>query len=309
MTTVLSGAAIMDGALLLISAAEPCPQPQTREHLKALDIVGIRNIIIVQNKIDLVSEQEAMESYRQIREFVKGTVAENAPIIPVSAQQRINLDLLLQAILDKIHAPPRDKNKSARMLIARSFDANRPGTPVQKLMGGVIGGSIVSGSLAVGQSIEIKPGVKIRNRYASLQTEIASLFKGGRQVESASAGGLVGVGTKLDPGLTKSDTLAGNTASEPGKLGEARSEISITANLLEYVIGAREKIKVDNIKPKETLLLTIGIYRTVGNVTALGKKLAISLKIPVCAYPGDRVAISRQMQGRWRLVGWGEVAG
>ncbi|MCK5261591.1 MAG: GTP-binding protein, partial [Thermoplasmatales archaeon] len=57
MATMLSGAAIMDGAVLVIAANEQCPQPQTREHLTALEIAGTKNIVIVQNKIDLVSEK------------------------------------------------------------------------------------------------------------------------------------------------------------------------------------------------------------------------------------------------------------
>ena len=60
MATMLSGATIMDGALLLIAANEDCPQPQTREHLMALQIVGIKNVVIVQNKIDLVDELSDM---------------------------------------------------------------------------------------------------------------------------------------------------------------------------------------------------------------------------------------------------------
>ena len=56
MATMLCGANIMDGALLLISSAESCPQPQTREHVQALEIVGIDNLIVIQNKIDMVTE-------------------------------------------------------------------------------------------------------------------------------------------------------------------------------------------------------------------------------------------------------------
>ena len=90
----------MDGAILVIAANEPCPQPQTKEHLMALDALGIKNVIIVQNKIDLVDEERAKENYKQIKEFVKGTVAENAPIIPISAHHEANLDILLKAIQD-----------------------------------------------------------------------------------------------------------------------------------------------------------------------------------------------------------------
>ena len=95
MATMLSGAAIMDGAILVIAADEPCPQPQTREHLAAAEVSGIKNLIIVQNKIDIVDEKRAIESYKEIKAFIKGTVAENAPIIPISAQRGINIDVLL----------------------------------------------------------------------------------------------------------------------------------------------------------------------------------------------------------------------
>src|SRR3989338_7865733 len=72
MATMLAGATIMDGALLLVAANEECPQPQTREHLMALEILGIKSLVIVQNKIDLVDEEKALKNYEQIKNFVKG---------------------------------------------------------------------------------------------------------------------------------------------------------------------------------------------------------------------------------------------
>ena len=98
MATVLAGASLMDGVLLVIAANEKCPQPQTAEHLMVLNIVGMKNIIIVQSKIDLIDEKRAMESYNEIKKFIKGTVAENAPIIPVSSQNGVNVDILLVMI-------------------------------------------------------------------------------------------------------------------------------------------------------------------------------------------------------------------
>ena len=80
MATMLSGSTIMDGAILLVSANEKCPQPQTREHLMALQISDINNIVIVQNKIDLVSEEEAIKNYEQIKELIKDTKFKDAPI-------------------------------------------------------------------------------------------------------------------------------------------------------------------------------------------------------------------------------------
>ncbi len=141
MATVLSGAALMDGAMLLVAANEKCPQPQTLEHMLALDIVGINNIVIVQNKIDLVTKKEAMENYKQIKEFLKGTIAENAPIIPISARKKINIDMLIEALEKTIPTPKRDPKKNAKMYVARSFDVNKPGTPIEKIGGGILGGS------------------------------------------------------------------------------------------------------------------------------------------------------------------------
>ncbi len=86
MATMLSGAAIIDAALLLVSANEDCPQPQTREHLMALEIMGIKDIIIVQNKVDIVAKEDLIKNHEQIKKFLKGTIAENSPIIRLSAQ-------------------------------------------------------------------------------------------------------------------------------------------------------------------------------------------------------------------------------
>ncbi len=311
MTTVLSGASLMDGAILVISAREQCPQPQTQEHLTALDIVGIKNIIIVQNKIDLVSEKEAMKNYRQIKEFTKGTVAENAPIIPVSAQQRINIDALIEAIEKHIPTPKRDKSQSPKMLIARSFDVNKPGTPVKQLKGGVIGGSLVQGTLRKGDTIEIKPGIRKEgdSSFHPISTKITGLHKSMKGIDEAGAGGLLGVSTELDPSLAKSDSLSGSIAGLPGKLPPVYDSLTLDVKLLKRVVGTKEDLDIEPIKPGEKLMITAGISRTVGTVTsATSKQLKMDLKLPICADNGERSAISRQVAGRWRLVGWGIIA-
>lgn len=155
MAIMITGASIMDGAMLMVAANETCPQPQTREHLMALEIAGIKNIVIVQNKIDLVSKERALESYQEVKAFLKGTIAENAPVIPVSAHHDVNLDILIDAIEQTIPTPDRSKDKRSIMHVARSFDINRPGTRPSKLRGGVIGGSIVEGEFNDGDEVII----------------------------------------------------------------------------------------------------------------------------------------------------------
>ncbi len=312
MAIMLSSAAIMDGAILVIAANEPCPQPQTREHLTALDISGIKNIIIVQNKVDLVNEKKAMQNYEQIKEFIKGTCAEDAPIIPISAHHDINIDVLIQAIQEYIPTPSRDLDKPPRMYIARSFDVNKPGTRPKDLKGGVIGGSIIQGVLKKGEKIEIAPGREIeeegKKKIEPIYTVIDSLFTGGIAVDEATPGGLVGIGTLLDPMLTKSDSFSGKVVGRPGELPETLYSFHLTVHLLKRVVGTLEEKVVEPIKTNEPLMLTIGTATTVGVVTESHPDgIKVNLKLPVCAEEGQRIAISRKIDGRWHLIGYGEI--
>lgn len=309
MATVISGASLIDGALLIISADEDCPQPQTAEHLMTLDIVGVKNIVIVQNKIDDVTMEEAKKNYEQIKKFVKGTVAESAPIIPISALQRVNIDSLLQALEENIKTPERDLKADPKMFIARSFDVNKPGTTLKKINGGVIGGSLVRGLFKKGEKIEIRPGLKRDGKYIPLKTEITSLQKFGEKLKEAGPGGLIAAGTNLDPSLTKSDYLTGNLAGKEGKLPPIWEILKLEVKLLEKVVGTSEEVKVSDISTNEPLLITSGTGRTVGLVaSARGNVVEIKLKAPICADKKDKVAVFRQFGGRWRLIGYGIIS-
>jgi translation initiation factor 2 subunit 3 len=310
MATMLSGAAIMDGAILVIAADEPCPQPQTREHLAAANVVGIKNIIIVQNKIDIVDEKRAHQSYTEIKNFVKGTVAQDAPIIPISAQRGINTDVLLQAIEEFIPTPKRDETRPPFMFVVRSFDINRPGTPVDKLEGGVIGGTILEGTLKVGDELEIRPGIAIegKNTYNPLHSEIVSLQAGGKKVEEAHCGGLIGVGTLLDPSYSKADGLTGNVAGKAGVLPPTLMELTLETEILDRAVGTKELMKIEGISMNENLLLHVGAAINVGKVASVRKStVLIKLTRPVCAQTASRVALSRKIAGRWRLIGYGTI--
>ncbi len=307
MANVLSGASIMDGALLLVSATEDCPQPQTREHLEALDIVGIDNIVIVQNKIDLVSEEEATDNYDQIKDFIKGTVAEDAPIIPISAQHEVNIDRVIETIEDEIQTPERDHEADPKMLVARSFDINKPGTEADDLKGGVVGGSLVKGELEEGAEIELRPGVNTDDEWETVTTTVRSIIQGDRQVETGSPGGLLGIETNLDPAMTKSDNLAGNVLGRKGDLPDVRETLAMDVTLMDRVVGSEEEREIENIKQKEPLLLNVGTAKTSGSVTQAGDTVKIQLKRPVCAEVGERVSISRRIGTRWRLIGYGVI--
>ena len=310
MATMLSGAAIMDGALLVIAANEDVPQPQTKEHLMALSIIGVDKIIIVQNKIDIVSEEQAKENLRQIREFIKGTIAEKAPIIPMSAHHEVNVDTLIMTIEQVIPSRKFDETKPARMFIARSFDVNQPGAPPEKLTGGVVGGTLIQGKLKVGDEIVIVPGRQAgtgaKTEWVDIVSTVRSLHTGGSSKKEVRPGGLVAVGTNLDPVLTKSDSLVGRVLGPPGTLPAVLFRITAEFHLLDRVVGTAEDLKVEDIKTGEPLMISLGTATTVGVVTSARENRAdMNLKIPVAAEAGQRLAVSRRIGGKWRLIGYG----
>lgn len=308
MATMLSGAALMDGALLVIAANETCPQPQTKEHLMALDVIGVKKVVVVQNKIDVVPVEKAIENYQEIKEFLKGTVAEKAPIIPVAAQHGTNIDVLIHTIEKVIPTPKRDEKKPPLMLIARSFDINKPGTPPKNIVGGVIGGSLMQGVLKVGDEIEILPGIKKGDSWEPIKTRVESLIAGGKKVKEVHPGGLIGFGTLLDPSITKSDGLSGRTLSKPGTLPPPVDRMTLKVHLMQRIVGTKEELEVEDIKMNEPLMLNILTSTTVGIVTsARNGEVEVRLKLPVVAQKGSRIAISRRIGTRWRLIGYGKV--
>jgi len=313
MATMLSGAAIMDGAVLVIAANEKCPQPQTREHLTALEISGTKNIVIVQNKIDLVSEKNAVKNHEQITEFVKGTCAESAPIIPVSAHHDINIDVLIKTMEECIPTPERDVNKPPLMYIARSFDVNKPGAKPHELKGGVVGGSLIQGVLKKDEKIEISPGRRLevdgKQALEPIVTKIHSLFTGGASTDKANPGGLLAIGTVLDPSRVKSDSFSGRIVGKPGQIPSVLDSFDLSMHLLKRVVGTIDEKNVEPLKTNEPLMLTVGTATTVGIITELReKKVRVKLKLSVCGEDGQRIAVSRRIEGKWHLIGYGEIA-
>lgn len=314
MATMLSGAAIIDGALLLVAANETCPQPQTREHLMALEMSGINKVIVIQNKIDLVPKDRVIRNHQQIKDFLKGTKYENAPIIPISAQHSINIDLLIKTIQEVITTPERNLTLDPMMLIARSFDVNKPGTKPKDIKGGILGGAIMQGKLKVGDKIEIRPGriVEEHNQIVAkpITTTIISAMTGSTPVDELHPGGSVALMTDLDPSIVFSDKLTGNVVGLPGKLPKIWYTLELECHLLERVVGAKEDLKVEGIKPNEILMLNVNSAATVGFVNSISKnKIKCKLKLPVCAELNSKVTISRRVGTRFRLIGYGTIKG
>jgi len=308
MSVMLSGAALMDGSLLVIAANEPVPQPQTKEHLQALKMIGIKNIVVVQNKVDLVTYNQALNNYNKIVEFLSSFGYNQVPIIPVSAQKKLNVDALLQAIEEYIPTPPRNPDAPALMQVLRSFDINKPGAKISELKGGVLGGSLKQGKIRVGDKIEIKPGIPVRGSYQPIITEAVSLSTSSGPVDEVLPGGLIAIGTNLDPIFTKNDIMVGNYVAKVGFLPDPVNEIVIKYELFEYVIGLKEMVRYEKLRPGENVRLNIGTMTNLGVVEEVTKEIMrIKLKRPAVTLRGDRVALSRIVADRWRLAGSGII--
>ena len=309
MANMLSGSALMDGALLLVAANEKVPRPQTKEHMLALQTLGIRQIVVVQNKVDLISYEDALACYADIAEFVGGLDAADLPVIPVSAQSNLNVDALIATIESTIKTPDRDDEKDAVMQVLRSFDVNRPGSNIADIKGGVIGGSLTGGTLVEGDEIEIKPGVAAkRGSYEPLFTEIVSLGTSAGTVGSVRPGGLVAIGTKLDPSMTRRDSLVGSVIGRPGTLPDNTTSAQITISLFDSAVGSVDETKVLPIQNGESLRLNIGTAPVLSKVTKVkGDRISVEFRRPVCLFESDSVAISRRIADRWRLIGAGSV--
>eukprot|EP01065_Artemidia_motanka_P046169 TRINITY_DN6935_c0_g1_i1.p2 TRINITY_DN6935_c0_g1~~TRINITY_DN6935_c0_g1_i1.p2 ORF type:complete len:478 (+),score=187.87 TRINITY_DN6935_c0_g1_i1:71-1504(+) len=317
MATMLNGAAVMDAALLLIAGNEPCPQPQTSEHLAAVELMKLRNIIVLQNKIDLVKEQAALAQYEQIKNFLRGHIAEGSPIIPISAQLKYNIDCVLEYIVKKVPIPVRDFTSSPRMIVVRSFDVNKPGEDVHNLKGGVAGGSILRGVVRKGQEVEIRPGI-LERRHDGLvtarpiRTKALTLFSEQNPLQYAVPGGLIAVGTKIDPTLTRADRLVGQLLGNVDHMPEIFTTIDIEFFLLTRLLGVKDSDerggKVAKMSRAEVMMVNIGSMSTGGKVdTVKGSTARLELTQPVCTEIGEKVALSRRIDKHWRLIGWGKI--
>lgn len=323
MATMLNGAAVMDAALLLIAGNEPCPQPQTSEHLAAVEIMRLSNIIILQNKVDLVKPNQAEEQYEQIKNFVAGTVADSAPIIPISAVLRYNVDVVCEYIARQLPIPVRDFTSRPRLIVIRSFDVNKPGEDVQSLKGGVAGGSILQGILKIGDEIEVRPGIVTKDADGNMKctpifSRIMSLYAEHNDLQYAVPGGLIGVGTKIDPTLTRADRLVGQVLGLKDNLPEVFTEVEVSYYLLRRLLGVKilegaKSAKVTKLSKGEMLMVNIGSTSTGGRVVKVmvgtkGEPLAkITLTQPVCTQENEKIALSRRVDKHWRLIGWGEI--
>jgi len=144
--------------------------------------------------------------------------------------------------------------------------------------------------------------------YQTLTTKIISLYKGTESLKEIGPGASISIETSLDPLLTKADSLNGCVVSLKGNLPEITHKLSIKTKLFDEVLGMEQYQKVEPIKTKEILMLSVNTTITVGIVEKTSKDhIELTLNIPLISLKGDNVGIARNINNHWRLIGFGEI--
>jgi len=299
MAVMLSGATLLNGALLVVAANEECPQPRTVEHLSALKMHGVKNIVVAQNKIDLVSKEDAKKNYEKLRKFLDDEGYSHTPIIPTSAHFDTNMDALVYALSECIPAPENNPDAPLRLQVVRSFDINKPGTDIDKLKGGILGGAVLQGTISVGQKLWLYPGIS-----KPLEISVESLNMDGIVFDKVHPGGLVAIGTKLDPYQCYADRMVGQIVCEDKSKPFMSSKLDIKYTKVDRLIEPN----MMPFKVGEKIVLVIGSAAYLGTITKVkGETISLFMNKDAVYYKTDKIAVSRNINGRWRLAGYGEV--
>jgi selenocysteine-specific elongation factor len=194
---MVAGSGGIDIAALVIALDEGV-MPQTVEHLDILSLLGVRLGLVVMTKLDLVDEELALLAEEDAKDILQGTFLEEAPVVRVSSRTGEGMDSLretLQALSFKVVERP--VHGLMRLPVDRVFTLKGHGT--------VVTGTLISGTLSVGDEIEILP--------RGLKTSVRSLESHNRQEEKAFPGERVAVNLR---GLEQADVNRGEVLAHPG---------------------------------------------------------------------------------------------
>jgi translation initiation factor 2 subunit 3 len=234
MATMVSGSKIMDHALMVVAANEQIPQPQTHQHMIALEYSKVSDVTYVLNKLDLIKRKDVPAVKATLDKYLDSVCPGTSPVIfPISAATGSNIGALCQYLAGKVSAKipyiVEATCKPLLMNIVRSYNVNRPNTPLEDLVGAVVGGTIERGVITVGDQVEIRPGVfKMLDGKRVLQPLVArvvSLQSDQTALPLAIPGGLIGVSLSIYAGLSNNDRLKGQVLGHVGTLPEVYDEL------------------------------------------------------------------------------------
>ena len=305
--TMLGSIRLMDAVIVIVSAADPIEKkPQLIQHLAAIKLSGIKKILVCLNKLDLVTKDVANERYEELQKVLSKFDIKPIKIIPTSFNKKIGVSWLLQEILDNF-IPNNNVDEVSRFMATRSFDINKPGSNWNDLKGGVLGGSLFNGKLNVDDVIEIRPGICGKGKNGKLisqpiKTKILSIKTDQEELENMLPGGLMGVGTDIDPFYCKDDQLAGNIIGLEGTLPSVYDSIELKFELIEDFGGVWKPKVNDNV------FLQVGTLSISSILTQVLKKtIKLSLSRPACIDEDLMIMISHKEDGIMKIVASGKI--
>ena len=297
--TMLSSIKLMDGIIVVVSAAEEINnKPQLRQHLNAISIGGFKNIIILFNKLDLIKKNIALKRKKDLDDLLSEFNIKPKAIIPTSINLGLGKENILKAIMEFFPPSRKENNNNPTFYITRSFNINKNNCNINKLKGGVVGGSLLNGKFKVGDEIEIKPGIIIKKDNNTIikpiKTIIKSLKSDEVDLDIAQTGGLIGIGTDIDPYFVSNDNLAGSIAGLTGTLPDIKNKIKINYNLIDTNV---------NINDNDLLYLMIGPM----SVKAKYIDNYFYLDKPVCVDESMMIIISKNISNKFSIIGYGYI--
>ena len=302
--TMLGSIKLMKAVIVVVAASEPLDKkPQLIQHLAAIKLANIDNVIVCLNKLDLIEKEVAVERFSELEKLLKRFDISPKSIIPTSFSKGIGTDWLLAEIL-KHFTLDDDDDSNATFMATRSFDINRPGISWEEIKGGVIGGSLFNGNLNVGDALEIRPGiVDTKNcRCIPIKTEVLSFQTDQEKLNKIRPGGLIGIGTDIDPYYCRDDYLSGNIIGLEGTLPSVYNVIELKYRLTDD-FGANWKPKTN-----EVMSLQIGALTIESMVKSFNKKtINFQLSRPACVDKESMIIICHKEDGIMKIVGVGNI--
>ncbi len=212
---MLAGVGGIDLALLIVAANEGV-MPQTREHLAILDLIGVKRGVVAITKKDLVDEETLAIVKLEVEDLIAPTTIAGAPVVPVSSVTKEGIPELLGAIEKQLdNTEPKKDTGRPRLPIDRIFTIAGAGT--------VVTGTLIDGSLTVGQEVEIVPS-GLKSRVRGLQTHKA-------KEDTATPGSRVAANLV---GINTSELTRGDVVTKPGWL-KPTDLVTVNLKLISYL--------------------------------------------------------------------------
>lgn len=309
--TMMSSVSLMKGAIVVISAADSISNNrQLVQHLTAVKISGLdKRLIVIFNKLDLCTHEKAIERKEELDELLTKLNIKPQYIIPTALNKKIGLSNVVKAIMEVFPPELYDSclNETTEFRITRSFDINKPGTNWDEMSGGVFGGSLLTGSIKLGDEIEIRPGQYAKKKDGSFNvipiTSIVNSIQTDKiNIDILYPGGLTAIGSDIDPYYCKDDKLTGAVVGIKGTLPPVYQEIVINITICND-FGSNWIPKCNDI-----------VYLQIGNVNTEAllvdiKDIDFKFKLskPVCISDDSLIIICRNINNIIVIVGFSRL--